>query len=103
MADDSKRLHLDDREQCVVSAMLETHPDTAFANFRMLTARTGMDRPEVRRIVRGLARKGLTVYGRGLWTEDNLPGGAGYALTDAGHDWWERECERLRRAMSKGA
>lgn len=43
-----------------------------------------MDRAEVRRIVRHLARRGLAEYHRGLWTYDGQMAGSGYCITHAG-------------------
>ncbi len=55
-----------------------------FFNFAALTHETKMERKEVRRIVRHLARRGLTEYAKGLWNEDGEPCGSGYRITDAG-------------------
>ena len=44
----------------------------------------GLDRKQIRRACRSLARKGLTKYARGLWTDDGEPRGSGYAATDEG-------------------
>lgn len=40
----------------------------------------------IRRTVRSLARKGLTGYAKGLWSEDGAPMGAGYGTTRAGRE-----------------
>lgn len=55
---------------------------------------TGMDRKTVRRLVRFLSRRGFAEYHKGLWTEDWLPAGAGYCITDAGRAAWEARNER---------
>jgi DNA-binding IclR family transcriptional regulator len=55
-----------------------------YLTFAMISSRTQMDRKEVRRIARHLARKGWTEYGRGLWTEDGEIFGSGYRITEAG-------------------
>lgn len=47
-------------------------------------SRKGLPRPQVRRAVRSLARKGLAAYSRALMNEDGGLAGAGYALTLAG-------------------
>ena len=39
---------------------------------------------EIRRIVRHLARRGLAEYGKGLWDDEGMPKGSGYAITEAG-------------------
>lgn len=59
--------------------------DMCFLNFSRLAVATMLPRNRVRRFVRQLARKGLVVYGKGLWTEDGRPAGAGYACTKQGH------------------
>lgn len=46
----------------------------------------------IRILTRLLARKGLAEYGKGLWTEDGEPAGAGYCCTTLGKmvwDYWE--------------
>ncbi|GJE54525.1 hypothetical protein EKPJFOCH_1003 [Methylobacterium thuringiense] len=57
--------------------------DPGFLSFDGIARRGEIDRSLVRRNVRHLARKGLTKYARGLWTDDG-PAGAGYAITPAG-------------------
>lgn len=42
------------------------------------------DVPEVRRVTRQLARKGLAEYYRGLFTDDGDMAGSGYCITEAG-------------------
>ena len=39
---------------------------------------------EIRRVVRHLARKGLTEFHSPLWGEDGRPRGAGYCISKAG-------------------
>jgi len=41
-----------------------------FSDFGMICAGTGLDRKQVRRSCRCLARKDLAIFGSGLWTED---------------------------------
>jgi hypothetical protein len=55
-----------------------------FFGFATLMVETKMERREVRRIVRHLARRGLTEYAKGLWNEDGEPCGSGYRITDLG-------------------
>lgn len=45
-----------------------------------------LNRNQVRLACRSLARKGLTIFGRGLWNEDGEPAGSGYAATRYGAD-----------------
>ena len=74
----------DRSDRKVLTAMAES--EGYFFNFAALTCETRMDRREVRRIVRHLARRGLTEYAKGLWNEDGEPCGAGYRITNAGMD-----------------
>jgi hypothetical protein len=76
-----------------MSKMLESHRKVLaalaegegyFYGFSTLTFETKMERKEVRRIVRHLARRGLTEYAKGLWNEDGEPCGSGYRITEAG-------------------
>jgi DNA-binding IclR family transcriptional regulator len=55
-----------------------------YLTFATIAKRTEMDRQEVRRIARHLARKGWTEYGKGLWTEDGELFGSGYRITEDG-------------------
>jgi DNA-binding IclR family transcriptional regulator len=55
-----------------------------YLTFATISSRTKLDRQEVRRIARHLARKGFTEYGKGLWTQDGEPFGSGYRITEAG-------------------
>lgn len=74
-----------------------------FYTFKGISAETGIDAGQVRRSCRFLARKGLTKYGRGLWTEDGEPFGSGYAATKEGHDLAEtrpRKCEGCFQHMA---
>ena len=44
----------------------------------------GLPDEVIRAIVRDLRACGLAEYHKGLWTEDGMPGGAGYAITPLG-------------------
>jgi len=68
--------------QAVLKALAED--EGYFFNFANLSFNAKMERKEVRRIVRHLARRGLTEFGKGLWTEDGEPAGSGYRITAAG-------------------
>lgn len=54
--------------------------------FQMIADCTLLDRKQVRRAARSLARKGLTEYVRGLFDEDGQIAGSGYCCTLLGHD-----------------
>lgn len=72
-------------EKLALRALAEIYRDDfGYASFQMIAAESGLDPKCVRRTVRSLARKGLAEYGKGLWTEDGTPAGAGYRCTDAG-------------------
>lgn len=58
--------------------------DFLFSGFVRLMELTGLERRQVRRAARHLARMGLAVYSSGLWSEDGDPAGAGYAATMLG-------------------
>ena len=74
--------------ETTVLAVLADETDEAelYYSFDPIIVRTGLDRKQVRRAVRSLARRGFAVYARGLWTDDGEPAGAGYACTQAGRD-----------------
>jgi hypothetical protein len=55
-------------------------------NFAYLSEETGLERPQVRRACRSLARKGLAEFFKGLWSDEGKPAGSGYAATHAGED-----------------
>lgn len=65
--------------------------EPCYFSFRPLTVRTGLDRRTVRRNARYLKRKGLAEFYAGLFTEDGEVAGAGYAITEAGREFLERE------------
>ena len=41
-----------------------------------------------RAICRSLTDRGYAFYMKGLWSEDNMPGGAGYGITDKGYEYY---------------
>lgn len=57
--------------------------------FRAFVERTGLNLTQVKRAVRGLARKGLAEYRRGLFDDDGLTAGSGYGITRKGIDFEE--------------
>lgn len=59
-------------------------PEWQYASFAPVMKITGLPRPEVRRAIRSLARKGLAEYSAALCTEDGDFAGAGYRITIAG-------------------
>ena len=49
-----------------------------------LAQETGLHRDVVRGVCRSLTDQGLATYMKGLWTEDGMPAGSGYGITNAG-------------------
>jgi RIO-like serine/threonine protein kinase len=83
-----------EREQKILLALSEGSEDYGHYPFDFLTKRTGIERRQVRVDVRRLARKGLTVFGRGLWNDDGELAGSGYAITQAGRAALSSEQEK---------
>ncbi len=71
-------------EARVFTAWKDTDPDWAYP-FRSIAKHSGVERHHIRRAVRSLARKGLVVFRKGLFTEDGEVAGSGYALTHTGY------------------
>ena len=84
MPDTDKIKLISDHLKCLDALDSTTCPGGTCVHFIYLQERTGFDRPKVRRIVRSLARKGLTEYHRGLWSDEGRPAGAGYCITRKG-------------------
>lgn len=74
------------RESHALKAWEETDCDYSYLSFKGVAKRSKLPLKHVRRTVRSLARKGLTVYGKGLWNDDGEPFGAGYAITKTGQE-----------------
>lgn len=49
-----------------------------------LVQQTGLHRDVVRGVCRSLTDQGLAFYMKGLWSEDGMPAGSGYGITDKG-------------------
>ena len=74
-------------ERKVLMCLVEAggHEGFGYCSFKCIEQETQkLEIKEIRRACRSLARKGLVVYGKGLWTEDGEPAGSGYAATTAG-------------------
>lgn len=61
-----------------------------------LAHQTGLHRDVVRGVCRSLTDQGLAFYMKGLWSQDGMPAGAGYGITDAG-------AKRLYQALKVAA
>ena len=64
---------------------LDTVPEPGWCrNLGSICAMTGIPRELCRAVIRGLIDKGEARYHRGLWSEDGMPAGAGYCITEKG-------------------
>lgn len=70
-------------ETLFLEHMEPLEPETCVTAARVGLA-LGITDQLVKALAAGLRRKGLIAYQRGLWTDDGLPAGAGWSLTDAG-------------------
>jgi hypothetical protein len=85
ISDMAQKQKLTDDERRVLQFLAdEAGGDYGFFGFNPLMRETGFDRKRVRRACRSLRRKGLTEFGRGLWSDDGEPAGSGYGATRAG-------------------
>lgn len=77
-----------DHHKEVLRALVQADEDCGeryFMNFRTISGWCAVkDVRKVRRIVRHLARRGLTEYKSGLWNDDGEMAGSGYRITKAG-------------------
>ncbi len=80
-----RAIKINERERLCLEVLMECYSDEGmgYVVFRPIIKDTGLTRPEVRRAVRSLARKGLAHYSNALWSDDG-PMGAGYCCTEAG-------------------
>ena len=74
--------------QAVFTAVCNLAGVERFISFGPVEAETGLPRNLVRRACRHLARRGLLIYDKGLWSDAGAPAGAGYGLTERGHALW---------------
>lgn len=84
MAAETKGVKLSPEHRQVLTAWASTCEDFDCLAFDAIASISGVARPRIRRIVRHLARKGMTEFHQGLWTEDMRPAGSGYAITRIG-------------------
>ena len=83
-----------DNEKLALQGLSGTSEQECYRSFKRI-AEGGLALHLVRRTVRALARKGLAVYEKGLWTDDGTPAGAGYALTKAGEEMLDKHGLRV--------
>ncbi len=71
--------------QHAILAALAAVPEPGWCvGLRGLSGRTGLSREVCRAMVADLRAAGLASYHKGLWSDDDMPAGAGYAITSAG-------------------
>ena len=71
--------------QLAILTALSAVPEEGWCvGLRGLSGRTGLSREVCRAIVADLRAAGLASYHKGLWSDDDMPAGAGYAITSAG-------------------
>lgn len=84
---------LSERELTVLKAYgesLEDEEEGSAVYMDFIAKKTKLTKKQVKRAVRSLARKGLTELLRGLFDEDGMVAGSGYALTRAGIAYLEK-------------
>lgn len=77
-------MKLTENETQALRAWCDTYEDFDVLSFAKIADRCTLPRPLIRRTVRNMARKGITRFVRGCWTDDGEPAGSGYGLTPAG-------------------
>jgi hypothetical protein len=76
---------INDNERKVLVILVDDwSSDFPCYRFSFIARETKLEIPQVRRACRSLARKGLTQYVRGLFTEDGEVAGSGYCATEKG-------------------
>ena len=83
--------------------VMESHQDSMWEGrqnqaygLAFLARETGLHRDVVRGVCRSLTDQGLAFYMKGLWSQNDMPAGAGYGITDAG-------AKRLYQALEVAA
>lgn len=77
-------MKLTNNEKQALRAWRDTYEDFDVLSFADIASQSTLPRPLVRRTVRSMARKGITRFVRGCWTDEGEPAGSGYGLTTAG-------------------
>jgi DNA-binding MarR family transcriptional regulator len=80
-------IKLNPHERKVLSALADYYGDFGFFSFSQLSRKTRLNRQQVRRAARSLARKGLAEFCRGLFTQDGEVAGSGYGCSREGAKW----------------
>jgi hypothetical protein len=71
-------------QRAILNALAAVPDEGWCVGLRGLSGRTGLSREVCRAIVADLRAAGLASYHKGLWSDDERPAGAGYAITQAG-------------------
>jgi hypothetical protein len=71
-------------QRAILKALAAVPEEGWCVGLRGLSGRTGLSREVCRAIVADLRAAGLASYHKGLWSDDERPAGAGYAITQAG-------------------
>jgi hypothetical protein len=71
-----KKVNLSALERKVLEALIPS--GELYLSFATIMNDAELDRRTVRRCCRSLARKGLSEFAKGLWSEDGEPRGSGY-------------------------
>jgi len=68
----------------IMDALNQVHEPGWCRNLHGLSEMTGLPRETLRGLIADMRADGLVEYEKGLWSEDGLPAGAGYCLSDVG-------------------
>jgi hypothetical protein len=71
-------------QRAILTALAAVPEEGWCVGLRGLSGRTGLSREVCRAIVADLRAAGLASYHKGLWSDDERPAGAGYAITAEG-------------------
>jgi hypothetical protein len=71
-------------QRAILNALAAVPEEGWCVGLRGLSGRTGLSREVCRAIVADLRAAGLASYHKGLWSDDEMPAGAGYAITAEG-------------------
>lgn len=88
-----KRIKINENERACLMVLVKYHEEDhefCYLGFQTITEDTGLDRKQVRRAVRSLARKGLAEFRSGLTTINGEMAGSGYRCSNEGADFYVR-------------
>ncbi len=80
----SATIKLTERQKQALKAWEDTQEEFDVLSFDQIAKLSRLPRHQVRRTVREMARKGVTRFVRGCWTDEGYPAGSGYGLTNVG-------------------